>query len=76
MYSLFLPGRLPLLLVDLVVGVAQFDLRIVGQAGRDDVQLQVLVVLKRETIIWLNDLKLHLYHCDGKICADGSSVTV
>lgn len=46
LYSLFLPGRLPLLLVDLVVGVTQFDLGVVRQAGGDDVQLQVFVVLR------------------------------
>lgn len=46
-YSLFLPGGLPLLLVDLVVGVTQFDLRVVRQAGGDDVQLQVFVVLHK-----------------------------
>lgn len=46
LYSLFLPGGLPLLLVDLVVGVTQFDLGVVRQAGGDDVQLQVFVVLR------------------------------
>lgn len=49
LHLLFLPGRLPLLLVDLMVGVTQFDLRVVCQAGRDGVQLQVFVVLHRET---------------------------
>lgn len=47
LYSLFLPGRLPLLLVDLMVGVTQFDLGVVRQAGGDDVQLQVFVVLHK-----------------------------
>lgn len=45
LHSLFLPGRLPLLLVDLVVGVSELDLGVVGKTGGDDVQLQVLVVL-------------------------------
>jgi len=45
-HSLFLPGRLPLLLVDLGVGVTQLDLGVVRQAGRDDVQLQVLIALQ------------------------------
>lgn len=43
--SLFLPCRFPLLLVDLVVGVTQFDLRVICQARRDDVQFQVFVIL-------------------------------
>lgn len=48
--SLFLPGRFFLLLVDLVVGVIQVDLRVrVGQTGRDDVQLQIFVVLLETT---------------------------
>lgn len=47
--SLFLPGRLSLLLIDLVVWITEFDLRVVGQTRRHDVQLQVLVVLHMET---------------------------
>lgn len=48
-HSLFFPGRLPLLLVDLVVGVSELDLGVVGETGGDDVQLQVLVVLHDTT---------------------------
>lgn len=44
---LFLPGRLPLLFIDFVVGVSQLDLTI-RKACWDDVQLQVLVILHRE----------------------------
>lgn len=48
-HSLFLPSRLPLLLVDLVVGFSKLDLGVVGETSGDDVQLQVLVVLLHTT---------------------------
>lgn len=56
LHSLFLPGRLPLLLVDLVVGVSELDLGVVGETSGDDVQLQVLVVLlhTRDTLSQTN----------------------
>lgn len=48
--SLFLPGGFFLLLVDFMVGVVEVDLWVgVGQAGGDNVQLQVFIVLSETT---------------------------
>ena len=67
LHSLLLPGRLPLLLVDLGVGVTQFDLGVVCQAGRNNIQLQVFIVLHKGTYIYLliNNLK-QKYGVKGK----------
>lgn len=66
--SLLLPRRLPLFLVDLMVGIPKFYRLVICQARGNDVQLQVFGVLRSETILMLMFHHLHLYICVWNVC--------